>query len=686
MLREGKIWAGQGENPCYLLLNQANRHGLISGASGTGKTVTLKVLAEGFSQAGVPVFMADVKGDVTGMAQPGEENDNVTKRVAKFNIEDWTFAGCPTRFWEVAGVGAGVNGAQNGIPVRLMVSQMGPTLLSRLLGLNDVQEGVLNIVFHVADDLGMLLIDLKDLRAMLSYVAEHSDEYTTTYGNVSAASVGAIQRALITVEDQGGNVFFGEPAIDLDDWFACDEKGAGYVNILNAERLIQSPQVYAMLLLWMMGDLFENLPELGDPEKPKFVFFFDEAHLLFNGMPKELLNKMIQVVKLIRSKGVGIYFITQSPSDIPDEVLAQLSNRIQHGLRAYTPAEQKAVKAAAASFRANPSFKSEDAILDLGTGEALVSFLDEDGRPSVVERAKILPPQCLMAAAPLETIEAVVASEQELYDKYATSIDRTSAYEKITGVAAPDGDDGLGNANEPTMGEGSNDPTSTHEPSTASVAPMGPWTCECGAENDSKFCRECGKERPSPVVAADGPWTCACGHTNEGGKFCPSCGAPRPEGGTDGPWTCECGQTNDDGKYCSGCGARRPVSAGVSWKCNCGHTNEGTKFCSSCGQSYEQGIMTKDQKKAADAEAKAAAAAKAKEEREAAKAKAAEERQAAKEAAAEKKEKEAKERAEEKKKEQREAQMMKTASSVIGQIGRTASSTLVRGFLNNLMK
>ena len=664
MLREGKIWAGQGENPCYLLLNQANRHGLISGASGTGKTVTLKVLAEGFSQAGVPVFMADVKGDVTGMAQPGEENDNVTKRVAKFNIEDWSFASCPTRFWEVAGVGAGANGAQNGIPVRLMVSQMGPTLLSRLLGLNDVQEGVLNIVFRVADDLGMLLIDLKDLRAMLSYVAEHSDEYTTTYGNVSSASVGAIQRALIAVEDQGGNEFFGEPAIDLDDWFACDEKGAGYVNILNAERLIQSPQVYAMLLLWMMSDLFESLPEVGDPEKPKFVFFFDEAHLLFNDMPKELLNKMIQVVKLIRSKGVGIYFITQSPSDIPDEVLAQLSNRIQHGLRAYTPAEQKAVKAAAASFRANPAFKSEDAILDLGTGEALVSFLDEDGRPSVVERAKILPPQCLMAAAPLETIEAVVASEQELYDKFAVSIDRTSAYEKITGVAAPDGDDGLGGANESSTGERANDANganSAHESSTASAA------------------------APAVAAASSGSWTCECGQTNEGGKFCPSCGAPRPEGGADGPWTCECGQSNE-GKFCSGCGARRPVSAGVSWKCNCGHTNEGTKFCSSCGQSYEQGTMTKEQKKAADAEAKAEAAAKAKEEREAAKAKAAEERQAAKEAAAEKKEQEAKEKAEAKKREQREAQMMKTASSVIGQIGRTASSTLVRGFLNNLMK
>lgn len=413
----------QGENPCYLLLNQANRHGLIAGASGTGKTVTFKVMAEGFSQAGVPVFMADVKGDVTGMCQAGADSENMQKRIAKFGLDGFTYQGCPTRFWGMDGEG--------GIPVRVTVSDMGPVLLSRLLGLTKVQEGVLNIVFRIADDKQMLLIDMKDLRSMLNYVAERAKEYTTTYGNVSSQSVGAILRALIAVEDQGGDVFFGEPALELSDWFACDAAGHGYVNILNATRLIQQPQIYSMFLLWMLSDLFEKLPEVGDLDKPRFVFFFDEAHLLFNDMPSELLNKLIQVVKLVRSKGVGVYFITQSPSDIPDEVLAQLSNRVQHGLRAYTPAEQKAVRAAAEAFRENPSFKSEDVILELGTGEALVSFLDEDGKPSVVENAKVLPPQCLMAAASEEAKAAVISDQAVLMAKYGTAVDRESAYEKI---------------------------------------------------------------------------------------------------------------------------------------------------------------------------------------------------------------------------------------------------------------
>ena len=417
----------QGENPCYLLLNQANRHGLIAGASGTGKTVTFKVMAEGFSQAGVPVFMADVKGDVTGMCQAGVDSENMQKRIAKFGLTGFTYQGCPARFWDMNGEG--------GIPVRVTVSDMGPVLLSRLLGLTKVQEGVLNIVFRIADDKQMLLIDMKDLRSMLNYVAEHAKEYTTTYGNVSSQSVGAILRALIAVEDQGGDVFFGEPALELSDWFACDASGRGYVNILNATRLIQQPQIYSMFLLWMLSDLFEKLPEVGDLDKPRFVFFFDEAHLLFNDMPSELLNKLIQVVKLVRSKGVGVYFITQSPSDIPNEVLAQLSNRVQHGLRAYTPAEQKAVRAAAEAFRENPNFKSEDVILELGTGEALVSFLDAEGRPSVVENAKILPPQCLMAAASAETMQAARAAQSQLMEKYGTAVDRESAFETIQGEA-----------------------------------------------------------------------------------------------------------------------------------------------------------------------------------------------------------------------------------------------------------
>lgn len=427
MLKDNAIWMGTGEKPVNLLLKQANRHGLIAGASGTGKTVTLKVLAEGFSKAGVPVFMADVKGDITGMCEPGKNSEDMQKRIEKFGIEGFTYEGCPMRLWDMTG--------GTGAPVRITISDMGAPLLSRLLGLTNVQEGVLDIVFRIADDQKMLLIDMKDLRAMLTYVSEHSKEYETTYGKVSSQSVGAILRALIPIEDQGGDIFFGEPALDLNDWFVCNDKGQGYINVLNAAKLIQTSQIYSMFLLWMLSELFDTLPEEGDLEKPNFVFFFDEAHLLFNDMPKELLDKIIQVVKLIRSKGVGVYFITQSPSDIPDEVLAQLSNRIQHGLRAYTPAEQKAVKAAATSFRANPNFDSQEAILELGTGEALVSFLNEDGQPEIVERAKILPPQCLMAAASDDAIKGVMDGQSDLMNKYGTAVDRESAFEIISGEA-----------------------------------------------------------------------------------------------------------------------------------------------------------------------------------------------------------------------------------------------------------
>ncbi len=430
MLTDNKIWMAQGSNPCYLLLNQANRHGLIAGASGTGKTVTLKVMAEGFSDAGVPVFMADVKGDVTGMAQAGQISDALRERMEFFGIDERAFAfqGTPCRIWDMLG--------DAGIPVRVTISDMGPELLSRLLGLTEVQKGVLNIVFRVADDQQMLLIDLKDLRSMLTYVAEHAKEYETTYGRVSSQSVGAIQRALIAVEDQGGDIFFGEPNLDIMDWFECDANGRGYVNILNASRLVNTPLVYSMFLLWMLSTLFERLPEVGDPEKPRLVFFFDEAHLLFNGMPRQLTDKVVQVVKLIRSKGVGVYFITQSPADVPGEVLAQLSNRVQHGLRAYTPAEQKAVKAAAASFRANPAFDSVQALQDVGTGEALVSFLDEKGKPCIVERARVLFPGCRMAAADAGIISAVIANEYELMAKYEEAIDRESAYELIEAARA----------------------------------------------------------------------------------------------------------------------------------------------------------------------------------------------------------------------------------------------------------
>ena len=434
MLKDNAIWMGVGaepENkPVSLLLDQANRHGLIAGASGTGKTVTLKVMAEGFSKAGVPVFMADVKGDITGMCAPGEDTEDMQKRIKKFGLEGFTYEGCPVRLWDMLG--------GQGIPVRITISDMGPSLLSRLLELTEVQEGVLDIVFRIADDKNLLLIDLKDLRSMLNYVAENAKEYETTYGKVSSQSVGAILRKLISIEDEGGDVFFGEPALDLSEWFACAPNGQGYVNVLNAAKLIQSPQIYAMFLLWMLSELFDTLPEAGDLDKPKFVFFFDEAHLLFNDMPGELLDKIVQVVKLIRSKGVGVYFITQSPSDIPDEVLAQLSNRVQHGLRAYTPAEQKAVRAAAESFRENPAFKSEDVILELGTGEALVSFLNEDGQPEVVERAKILPPQCLMAAAPESDLKAALDAQADLMAKYGDAVDRESAFEQLEEEAEKD--------------------------------------------------------------------------------------------------------------------------------------------------------------------------------------------------------------------------------------------------------
>lgn len=426
MLKDNKLIIGIGEKEAYIEPAMANRHGLICGATGTGKTVTLKVMAESFSALGVPVFLADVKGDLAGCARRGESNENIDGRLAKLGIdpESFEFTGFPVRFWDVFG--------ENGHPVRTTVSEMGATLLSRLLGLTDVQSGVLSIVFRVADDKGWLLTDLKDLRSMVSYVAENASEFVTTYGNVSKQSAGAIQRALLRLEDEGGDLFFGEPDIDLDDWFALDPDGSGkgVINILHCEKLYRSPLVYSTFMLWLLAELFERLEEVGDPEKPKLVFFFDEAHLLFKNAPRTLTDKIEQVVKLIRSKGVGVYFITQQPSDIPDPVLAQLSNRVQHALRAYTPAEQKAIRAAARSFRTNPAFDTETAITALATGEALVSFLDADGIPSVVEKATILPPQSMLGPIDPERRTAEIHAD-ELYGKYETPVDNESAYEII---------------------------------------------------------------------------------------------------------------------------------------------------------------------------------------------------------------------------------------------------------------
>ncbi len=423
MLKDGKIWmAKAGDKELYLLPQMANRHGLIAGATGTGKTITLKVMAESFSDMGVPVFFSDVKGDLSGMIQPGLDTEDMQKRITRFGIENWEYKSYPVCFWDLFG--------EKGHPVRVTMSGLGPMLLSRLLKLTDVQEGVLNIVFKVADDQGLLLLDLKDLRAMLQYVGDNRDEYTTMYGNVSTASIGAIQRALLTFEQEGGADVFGEPALDVKDWIRTDINGRGTINILSSVRLFQSPMTYGMFLLWMLSELYEKLPEVGDLDKPRMVFFFDEAHVLFDETPKALHQKITQIIKLIRSKGVGVYFVTQNPSDIPDEVLGQLSNRVQHGLRAYTPAEQKGIRAAAQSFRVNPEFKTEEALQALGTGEALVSFLDEGGVPAIVESAKILPPQSLMGAAPEDAIQRVItAGEFDL--KYRESVDRESAYEII---------------------------------------------------------------------------------------------------------------------------------------------------------------------------------------------------------------------------------------------------------------
>ena len=424
MLTDDKrLYVAHGsEGPIYLCGKMANRHGLIAGATGTGKTVTLQVIAETFSQAGVPCFMADMKGDLSGISQTGQMSGFIEKRCVEFGINDPQFHGCPVTFYDVFG--------EQGHPMRTTISNMGPELLGRLLDLNEVQTGVLNILFKVADERGLLLIDMKDLRAMLGWLADHATEYTKTHGNVSAASVGAIQRALLALENQGAEKFFGEPAFDIMDLLQCNADGKGMMNVLAADRLMLNPKVYSSFLLWLLSDLYVRLPEVGDQELPRLVFFFDEAHMLFTDTPKSLVDKIEQVVRLIRSKGVGVYFVTQNPTDIPDSVLAQLGNRVQHALRAFTPKEQKNVKAAAETFRANPAFKTEDAIMELGTGEALVSFLDEKGTPNIVERAKILFPLSQIGAISESQREQIIKSSR-IYGRYDTMIDRESAFEVL---------------------------------------------------------------------------------------------------------------------------------------------------------------------------------------------------------------------------------------------------------------
>jgi DNA helicase HerA-like ATPase len=405
-----------------LLPALANRHGLITGATGTGKTVTLQTMAEALSSIGVPVFMADVKGDLSGLSQAGAMNPKLQDRIGKLGLENFSFAGSPVTFWDVFG--------EQGHPVRATISEMGPLLLARLLNLNDTQAGVLSLVFRIADDAGLLLLDFKDLQAMVRHVGDNARRFTTEYGNISTASIGAIQRGLLAIDEQGGDLFFGEPALNIADLMQTDEKGRGVINILAADKLMGAPKAYATLLLWLLSELFEELPEVGDPDKPKLVFFFDEAHLLFNDAPPALLEKIEQVVRLIRSKGVGVYFVTQNPLDVPDTVLSQLGNRVQHALRAFTPRDQKAVKTAATTLRANPELDVEKAITELGVGEALVSLLDEKGRPSVVERALVLPPRSRIGpATPAE--RAVVVKNSLVAGVYDTLADRASAYEVL---------------------------------------------------------------------------------------------------------------------------------------------------------------------------------------------------------------------------------------------------------------
>ena len=422
------IHLAQSEAEVFLFPQMASRHGLIAGATGTGKTVTLQVLAESFSARGVPVFLADVKGDLAGISQPGGQSPKVKERVAQLRLDSYTPAGCPVIFWDVFG--------EQGHPVRTTISEFGPLLLARLLQLNDTQAGVLNLIFKIADESGLLLLDLKDLRALAQYAGENARQFTTQYGNISAASIGAIQRNLLVLEEQGADKYFGEPALNLDDLLQTDSNGRGIVNLLAADKLLQSPRLYATLLLWMLSELFERLPEAGDLPQPKLVFFFDEAHLLFNEAPPALLEKIEQVVRLIRSKGVGVYFVTQNPRDVPDNVLGKLGNRVQHALRAFTPRDQKAVIAAAETFRPNPKFRTADAIKELAVGEALVSCLEENGQPAIVQRAWIVPPRSQIGPITPEQRRQLMQSSI-VAGAYDTAIDRESAYERLAAVQSP---------------------------------------------------------------------------------------------------------------------------------------------------------------------------------------------------------------------------------------------------------
>ena len=424
MYLNNKILIGKNEKEeTAILLDKANRHGLITGASGSGKTITLKVMAESFSSAGVPVFLSDVKGDIAGTCMPGEASEKIKERLTNLKIEDFKFKGFPIHFWDVFG--------KKGHPIRTTIKDVGPTILSRMLGLSEAGEGVLAIVFKIAEDRNLELIDLKDLKILLTYVGEHHKEFITNYGNITTQSIGVIQRSLLELDSQGGNYFFGEPNLDINDFLKINNEGLGYINIMDCVELFKSPDLYSCFLLWLLTTLYNTLPEVGDLDKPKIVFFFDEAHLLFDGMPSYMLKEVTQVVKLIRSKGIGLYFISQAPTDIPDAIISQLGNRVQHNLRAYTPAEERTVKVAASAFRTNPEFNTIEAIKSLGTGEALVSFQNEKGEPTVVEKVTILPPQSMMGSIDDGT-RLMVMNNSLFKGKYDLQVDRESAYEKIS--------------------------------------------------------------------------------------------------------------------------------------------------------------------------------------------------------------------------------------------------------------
>lgn len=423
MYINNKILIGKNENyEANLLLNMTNRHGLITGASGSGKTITLKIMAEGFSDAGIPVFLADIKGDISGTSLKGEENEAINKRLKKLNIKEFEYKNFPVKFWDIFN--------ENGHPIRTSIDTVGPKILSMMLGLSETQEGVLQIIYKIAQDNNWKLDDTKDLRLLIQYIGDNKNDFITKYGNITTQTIGVIQRCLLTLENQGADKFFGQPELDINDFIKTDSNNKGTINILHAVKLFQSPDLYASFLLWLLTDLFNKMPEVGDLEKPKIVFFFDEAHLLFNGMPSYRLKQIVQIIKLIRSRGIGLYFISQNPTDIPDEVISQLGNRVQHTLRAYTPNEQKAVKAAADAFRKNPNFNTTEAILSLGTGEALVSFQNELGEPEIVQKVTILPPQSKMGTIDNITRNKIINSS-DLVGKYDEAIERDSAYEEL---------------------------------------------------------------------------------------------------------------------------------------------------------------------------------------------------------------------------------------------------------------